>query len=557
MKVVLGLKHAKSPEAFLPDGISNLLMGRGMSMLLSRALVSAIASIALLACFSGTSVTARASNSCISASQGRLCTDSRFFRDDRGRVVILRGVNLAGNSKVPPFLPLPKFGDPDATPAGYQKTVATAYSFTEHTDISELDSLPEIGVNVIRLVFNWEAFEPIEGERNPFYLDMVQRIAEGAWKRGIFTIIDFHQDLFSRFLAGGCGDGFPRWAMPSDINAVNPTNGESCRFWQTNGVLNPNADRKQAFVAFYANRDGLKDKYLSMIEAVTTRFTHQDGILGYDLINEPYSGSQEADLRAFYPAVASSINHMDSTAIMFVEPAASSSLGNQTNLKVAPVTTGNVVYAPHFYDPKIIFPGVYMGASKSKSAFSYMLSTANNWRVPLFVGEYGAPSGAIGVNTYMEVLNSLLNESFASGTQWNYTPGWSCKTLDGWNREDLSIVGEDLQIRKQLFLVRAYPQRISGTPIMLQSESSDSSRCLSFRWQNDPALSGESTFFVGKSPSSAVTLTIEPNSPDGDLRCTLAANGWQVVCRSMAPGLNSLTLSYGAPFGRCVPDSAK
>ncbi len=527
-------------------------------MPLSRTLVSKIASITLLACLNLTSVTALASNSCVSARQGRLCADSRFFRDDRGRVIILRGVNLAGNSKVPPFLPLPKFGDPDATPAGYQKTAATVYSFTEHTDISELDLLPEIGVNVIRLVFNWEAFEPTKGERNPFYLNMAQRIVEEAWKRGIFTIIDFHQDLFSRFLANGCGDGFPRWAMPSDIVAVDPKNDSSCWFWQTNGVIDPNADWKRAFHALYENRGGLKDAYLSMIEAVTTRLSHEDGILGYDLINEPYSGSEEADLRAFYPAVASTISNVDLTAIMFVEPSALSSLGNQTkNLQAAPVTRGNVVYAPHFYDWKVII-GAYIGASLSESAFCRMVSTASNWGDPLFLGEYGAPSWALGVRDYMKTLNDLLNQSFISGTQWNYTPGWTPDRLDGWNREDLSIVGEDLQIRKQLFLVRAYPQRISGTPIMLQSESSDSARCLRFKWQNDPALSGETVFFVGRSPSAAVKLTIKPqSSPDGDLQCALSADGWQVVCRSMTPGLKGLTLSYGMPFGACVADSAK
>jgi endoglycosylceramidase len=529
-----------------------------MHMPVSRILVSKIATITLLGCLNVTPVTALASNSCVSAPQGRLCADSRFFRDDRGRVAILRGVNLAGNSKVPPFLPLPKFGDPDATPAGYQKTAAAAYSFTEHTDISELDVLPEIGVNVIRLVFNWEAFEPTKGDRDTVYLDMVQRIAEEAWKRGIFTIVDFHQDQFSRFLAAGCGDGFPRWAIPSDIIAVDAKNDASCKLWQANGVNNPNADWKRAFLALYDNREGLKDKYLSMIDAVTTRFSHQDGILGYDLINEPYSGSQEADLRAFYPAVASRIRDVDLTAIMFVEPSALSSLGEATHLNVAPVTTDNVVYAPHFYDPSIIFPGLYTGPAKSKSAFSYMINASTSWGAPLFVGEYGAPSGAIGVKDYMELLSSLLNQSFSSGTQWNYTPGWTCKTRDGWNREDLSIVDEHLQIRKQLFLIRAYPQKVSGFPKSLQSESSDRARCLKFQWQNDPALSGETVFFVGRSPSTEVKLTIEPQgSPEGDLQCTLATNGWQVICRSMTPGLKSLILSYGTPFGRCITDLAK
>ncbi len=28
---------------------------------------------------------------------------------------------------------------------------------------------------------------------------------------GILTIVDMHQDSYSRYLNKGCGDGFPKW----------------------------------------------------------------------------------------------------------------------------------------------------------------------------------------------------------------------------------------------------------------------------------------------------------------------------------------------------------
>ncbi|PIZ27237.1 MAG: hypothetical protein COY46_00720, partial [Chloroflexi bacterium CG_4_10_14_0_8_um_filter_46_9] len=138
-------------------------------------------------------------------SQNPLHIDGYWFKDEQGRVVILRGVNVAGNSKVPPFIPF--------------------------ADAALLDPLKEWGMNVIRLVLIWEAIEPEPGKYNERYIDAMETLVNAAGERGIYVILDMHQDMFSRYLNGGCGDGAPSWAIDPSIPQYEPSNDERCIDW--------------------------------------------------------------------------------------------------------------------------------------------------------------------------------------------------------------------------------------------------------------------------------------------------------------------------------------
>ena len=79
------------------------------------------------------------------------------------------------------------------------------YSFSE--DDAKL--MASMGYNTIRLGVLWAGLEPVEGEYNMTYLDMVEEIVVMAGERGIYSLLDMHQDAFN---AKFCGNGVPDWA---------------------------------------------------------------------------------------------------------------------------------------------------------------------------------------------------------------------------------------------------------------------------------------------------------------------------------------------------------
>ena len=131
------------------------------------------------------------------------------FVDRHGRHVLLRGVNLGGDCKVP------------FTPNGHSYLPT---DFGDHRGVSfvgrpapldELDGhlarLRHWGFNCLRLLTTWEAIEHAgPGEHDQAYLDYFAQVCRRAGDHGLHVFIDFHQDVWSR-MSGG--DGAPGWTF--------------------------------------------------------------------------------------------------------------------------------------------------------------------------------------------------------------------------------------------------------------------------------------------------------------------------------------------------------
>ena len=149
--------------------------------------------------------------------------DRNFLRDDQGRYMSLHGVNASGESKVPawltvngvarpfvqadlrstPLIGVPSFvGRPFPLDQGWKPgdgVVAMDGKLGRVRDA--VRDLRDAGFDSIRLVILWEGIEPERrGTYDAEYLHYLRRVVEISKEYGIYVLLDFHQDMVSRYL---------------------------------------------------------------------------------------------------------------------------------------------------------------------------------------------------------------------------------------------------------------------------------------------------------------------------------------------------------------------
>jgi len=139
---------------------------------------------------------------------------NNLILDDEGRTLILRGVNLGGDSKIPIQ------GDSLDT----QNVSFIGRPFPVEEAQSHFRRLKNAGMTFLRLIVTWEAIEHDgPGIYDEAYLAYLRKILQTAEKEGISVFIDPHQDVWSRWTGG---DGAPSWTM--EKLGMNLNNGDIC-----------------------------------------------------------------------------------------------------------------------------------------------------------------------------------------------------------------------------------------------------------------------------------------------------------------------------------------
>lgn len=139
----------------------------------------------------------------------RLTIEDGQFRDGHGRQVVLRGINVAGDSKLPSEPNQPShigenFFDGDNV-TFHQRPFSKADAPTHFARIKRY------GFNTIRYIFTWEALEAAgPGRYDEEFIQHTIEVLRIAKNFGFYIFMDPHQDVWSRFTGGS---GAPMWTI--------------------------------------------------------------------------------------------------------------------------------------------------------------------------------------------------------------------------------------------------------------------------------------------------------------------------------------------------------
>lgn len=183
------------------------------------------------------------------------------FVDAAGRQVILHGINVGEKSKAKNYL---SWHGPE-----------------------QFAAMRHWGFNCIRLLIIWDGLEPEPGRYDDAYLSGVDKRIAWAKQNGIYVLLDMHQDLYSAKFGA---DGAPLWATLDDGKPHVSKGGVWSNAYLTSKAV------QAAFDNFWANTPGpdgvgIQDRFALAWQHVAKRYANENAVLGYDILNEPFIGS--------------------------------------------------------------------------------------------------------------------------------------------------------------------------------------------------------------------------------------------------------------------------
>jgi len=412
----------------------------------------------------------------IKVSLSRKVKHGHVMVDKTGRMRLFHGVNAV--YKIPPYIP-------------------TTTGWDTKTTLSDKDAenLQKWGFNMVRLGVMWPGLMPQKDSFDDGYLKTVGQIIDTLYKHGILVLIDLHQDLGGRML---CGEGFPDWAVYPEA-AKHPfpwpvfkkefdkdEHGypkiEEClqksfaEYYMTEAV-------GAAFQALFDNKNGIRDQFSKFWGKIAETFRDHPGVLGYELINEPFVGdpwhnptlllpghADKVNLYPMYMDAANAIRKNDNETIIFFEKSIINAIG--------PIGFPTVPGGDEYRDRTVYSWHNYCGTvDRSGNPLNFLVCEGQQevqWMQDLhdidvtncgaFLTEFGAVSGN---NTKsledLEWVVDSADKVFQSWAYWQYKSYNDITTASN-ERESFYWSDGTLQTDKVDTLSRVYATAIEGVP---------------------------------------------------------------------------------------------
>ncbi len=414
------------------------------------------------------------------AAPSQLRQSGSFMVDEKGRVVLLHGMNAVW--KIKPYFP------PNS-----------AEGFTA----ADADWLRDHGFNSVRLGVLFAGVMPQQGVIDQAYLASVDRVVQLLASRDIYVLFDFHQDIYSEKLGG---EGFPDWAVYDNGVPVIP------------GVPFPAGYFLPAAYAvfdnFWNNHNGIWDHYRAAWKAVAQKWKDQDHHGGYDLLNEPFPGTQWLtcasplgcplfDTQFMQPAFdyfRAGIREADAGNIVFYEPNFLLNGSAESWLGLTPINDANIGLSWHKYcllglllhsqgfTDLPLCPQLHeLVNNAAESAVTRMKSTS-------LITEFGASDDLADITQVTEQADGLL-------TGWQYWAykEWGDPTTESQTSGGQGMFAKDtdlstVKVDKLKLLERTYPQATAGTPKALSFDPSNGK--FHYEYTPNPQAQGNTEIYV-------------------------------------------------------------
>ena len=375
----------------------------------------------------------------------------RWITDATGRVVLLHGVNMV--YKRPPYYP---------AAAGF--------------DAPDADFLAANGFNTVRLGLIYAGVEPSPGVYNEAYIDEIAATESLLANRGIFSQLDFHQDLYNERFQG---EGWPDWAVQDDGLPAAPQQGFPTNYFAMPALI-------RAFDHFWANDPGpggigLQDRYAAAFRHVAQRFANRDHTIGYDILNEPWPGTPWATcanpvgcpafdqntLAPFHDRVRSAIRSVEPQKLIWHEPNVLFNFGVDSHHPPGDAASGFSFHVYCLTGGLAAILGLDIGCEQTEElAFDNADKQAAETGDALLLSEFGATDD-------VEVIRRNIEQAEAHMVSWQYWHYCECDdpTTQGPGVQGVVFEanqppsGANVKEAKLNVLSRPYPQLVAGTPL--------------------------------------------------------------------------------------------